>query len=55
MRKGDLFTKYLEPCKFEAALALHKIRKPRLPALAKKGKVVDFRLGTQQLSPEPRL
>ena len=40
--KGDLFTKFLVPCKFERGLELLKMRKARLPAPIKKGPVVDF-------------
>ena len=43
--KGDMFTKFLEPCKFKTGLELIRMRRPRLPAPSKKGAVIDFRLG----------
>ena len=39
--KGDLFTKFLVPCKFERGLELLQTRKARLPAPVKKGPVAD--------------
>ena len=44
--KGDLFTKFLVPCKFERGLELLKMRKARLPVPSKKGPVVDFGVQT---------
>ena len=42
--KGDLFTKCLDPCKFQEGLKLLKVRQPQLPPPLKKGKVIDFDL-----------
>ena len=41
--KGDLFTKCLDPTKFQVGLKLLKVRRPELPPPLKKGKVIDFR------------
>ena len=44
--KGDLFTKCLDPCKFQEGLKLLKVRQPQLPPPLKKGKVIDFTLAS---------
>ena len=40
--KGDLFTKFLEPIKFQKGLGLIKMGEAKLPPPLKKGKVVQF-------------
>ena len=42
--KGELFTKCLEPTKFQEGLKLLKVRRPQLPPPQKKGKLIDFNL-----------
>ena len=52
--KGDLFTKCLDPTKFQHGLKLLKVRQPELPPPLKKGKVVDFGLGSPPHGAKPK-
>ena len=47
--KGDLFTKHLEPVKFNKGLGFINMGEAKLPPPLKKGKVIDF-----TLKPPPR-
>ena len=51
--KGDLFTKCLEPTKFQEGLKLLKVRQPQLPPPLKKGKVIDFNLNSPPHGAKP--